>query len=350
MLIAPSIIKDIIVFCFDSIEIKLELSIKAFIKIGRFFLFFYLFRIWGACLFSFIDKFYKTFSFVKSFFVFASDIKIAHSIFALPVVLASLTFMDFTLRVDNLFFLVAAMVFARSFAMGMNRYLDRDIDSQNTRTELRNIPSGKLPAIYGLFWSLTFGAMFCGISFYWKSTLGYLSLIVLLILGFYPRMKRHSILTHYYLGVCLGLAPLGASLAIQGRIPAEILILGLAIAFWTGGFDILYALNDLLFDREHKLYSIPAALGVKKALIISRISFSLMIVCLILVGNIVSSGLIYYLGIFFIASILTLEHWLIRDSSENVRSSSLNYAFFNLNALVSVVYYAFTQLDIILKV
>lgn len=276
---------------------------------------------------------------------FATDIKIIHSIFALPFVLATFVFIGFDWDLKKLGWIVLCMISARTFAMGMNRYLDREVDAANPRTINRMIPQGRLKAPVALLWTLLFGAAFCFLATQLNFLTAILSPLVLLVLGLYPLMKKFTWLAHWYLGACLGLSPIATSIAIKGVISLEVVLLGLAVMMWTAGFDILYALQDWQFDLQHNLRSIPARFGVTRSLWISRFSFAVMIFCLVIIGLKLVRGPVYFAGVFLIGLILVFEHWLVRKSSEEVLSSKINAAFFNANAWVSVLYYCFTQLD-----
>ena len=237
------------------------------------------------------------------------------------------------------------MVSARSFAMGMNRFLDRKIDIANPRTANRMIPAGKISPNQCLAWSVTNAIIFILAAFSLSKLAGYLAIPLLLILMSYSLFKKFSWTTHYYLGLCLGLAPVAVQIALTGTVTLPIVLLGAAIMFWTAGFDILYSLQDIDFDKLKKLYSIPAKFGPKVSLTISRLSFTVMISLLILLGVTSKAGLIYYLGLTAISGVLVYEQWLVRDAKTNGQSKNINAAFFTSNAWVSVVFFCFSLLD-----
>lgn len=282
-----------------------------------------------------------------SFPSFASDIKIAHSVFALPFAATALLLVPLqSLNWSQIVALLVCMIGARSFAMGMNRYIDRDIDARNPRTQQRSIPSGQLRAQFGLVWSTIFAAVFVAAAFSLNVLSGWLSLPVLGILTGYSFMKRISWLTHWYLGFCLGMAPVAVSVALTGSIFPQVVTLGIAVMFWTAGFDILYSLQDIDFDAKHKYHSIPALVGVPKAIAISKASFALMILALIATGLLYGhGGWLFYFAIAAVATILFYEHWLIREVKKTGSLSRINAAFFTANAWVSVLFYALVQLD-----
>lgn len=280
---------------------------------------------------------------IKAFF---TDIKISHSLFALPFAASSFFISDLPLPglLQGLYLLIA-IVAARSFAMGANRYIDAPIDALNPRTKDRAIPAGKLELRDARMILLFFSCLFIFVSFNLSPLAGWLSFPVLLILAFYGRMKKISSLTHLYLGLCLGLSPIAVGVAISGTITLELLLLSLAVMAWTAGFDILYALQDISFDRSMQLKSIPAVFGVKNSLLMSRLLFILMIALLVAIGLDQKLGMIYFSGVLIVASILLFEHFLVRSSSDTHLSPRINLAFFNANAMVSVIYFVAVWLD-----
>lgn len=287
----------------------------------------------------------------RSFRAFAMDIKLSHSVFALPFVATGLIVGDVSfpgLRAMGL--ILVCMISARSFAMGMNRYLDADIDADNQRTKVRAIPSGEMSKQACLNWSLAFAVVFV-ISASLLSTLaGLLSVPLLVILAAYSFMKRWTWLTHWYLGVCLGLAPMAAQIALSGEVTLPVALVGVAVTVWTAGFDLLYSLQDRDYDKRNNLHSVPARLGPKAALILSIASFTAMFACLWVVGNLISGGPLFYVGVLSVILILAYEHWLVRDAWTTGCSKNINAAFFTSNAFVSVLFFAFTFLDRLMRV
>jgi 4-hydroxybenzoate polyprenyltransferase len=234
------------------------------------------------------------------------------------------------------------MVAARSWAMGFNRYFDRDIDSLNARTAGRMIPAGHITANETLVWSLLAGALFIMASFALSPLAGVLSLPLLIILALYSKMKHWSYFAHWYLGVCLGLAPIAVCVAVLGTIPSQALILGLAVSFWTAGFDILYATQDRDFDRKMSLHSIPARWGMRGSWRIAATLFSLMMFLLIGLGVLTHQNSIYQIGMAMIAGLLILQLWLVSDATENSASKRLSGTFLNVNASISVCFFLAT--------
>lgn len=277
---------------------------------------------------------------------FAADIKLAHSIFALPFVGVALTMTGFSgMTLLRFIQILICMVLARSFAMGMNRYLDRHIDRENDRTKVRALPAGLVNHKAYLAVTLACGVGFIFVAASLSPLAGRLSPLLLAVLAFYSLMKKISWLTHWYLGLCLGLAPIATELALFDHISWPIVLIGLAVTFWTAGFDILYSLQDREFDVTKGLHSVPAKLGHRKAIWLSRLSFVLMIVCLFGAAKEIGAGLWWNIGTGVVASILIAEHWIIRDAMVTGKSEKINMAFFNLNALVSVLFFGFALVD-----
>lgn len=288
----------------------------------------------------------------RQFHLVASDIALSHTLFALPfafsgLLLGGLSPLSFSPLLLAKFLL--CMVTARSFAMGMNRWLDHTLDRQNPRTQTRAIPAQKLRPTQMLAWSCLFGLGFILGACWFNSTAGLCSPVVLAILAGYSLMKRYTWGTHWYLGGCLGLAPIAANVAIQGYAPSVVVLLGIAIMMWTAGFDILYATQDVAFDRQMGLYSVPARFGLASAWKISAGCFSVMILLLLMIGKNMHLGTLYHVGVVGVGAMLVYELGLVRMLLQERPSTQLNRAFFTINGWVSVGFYACLQLDFLLK-
>lgn len=284
--------------------------------------------------------------FGRSFSAFSKDIKLAHSIFAMPFAMTAFIVAPMPpLSASHAILLLLCMVTARSFAMGMNRYLDRDIDIANPRTQLRMIPRGHLSPTQALSWSLIAAAVFVAAAFGLSPMAGYCALPMLVILMSYSLMKRWTWITHWYLGLCLGLAPVAVQIALMGTVTLPVVLLGLAVSLWTAGFDILYSLQDIAFDRTYGLHSVPCRFGPAASLWISRACFIAMIGMLGTVGVLAERGVLYYFGVAVVAGILTYEHALVRDARHTGASKHIGVAFFNANAYVSVAFFFFAVAD-----
>ncbi|MGQ0637454.1 MAG: UbiA-like polyprenyltransferase [Planctomycetaceae bacterium] len=268
-------------------------------------------------------------------------IRFSHTLFALPFALfaACLAWRQnrtegVSFRWQELLGIVLCMVFARSAAMAFNRLADRRLDALNPRTATRHLPQGTLSP--GIVWA------FCGLSAaaFVAATLlflpnrwpAYLSLPVLGFLSGYSYAKRFTVLCHYWLGAALMLSPVAAWIAIRGELAWAPVLLGLAVFFWVGGFDIIYACQDVAHDRSRGLYSIPARLGVPAALKLALVSHAAMLACLFALWKTASLGPVFLAGVVVVAALLAYEHWLVRPDD----LTRVNVAFFQVNAVVSV--------------
>lgn len=290
------------------------------------------------------------------FVEFASDIKLSHSVFALPFALLAMVMAAEAatpggrVRVGQVVLVVLCMVIARSFAMGMNRLLDARLDAMNPRTKGRAIPSGRLSrsaavsilvacAIAFQLVTLGFG------TFYGNWLPAILALPVLAVLGAYPLFKRFTRFCHFYLGFCLALAPVCAWVAIAGRIDVEPLLMAAAVLCWTAGFDILYATADVESDRATGVFSVPATIGVGRALWVARLTHVACVALLVTLGlHSVALGTIWFVAVALVACIFAAEHAIVRPDD----LSRLNLAFFTLNGIVSVTLGAAGIADVLL--
>ncbi|OGQ57385.1 MAG: hypothetical protein A3I75_07600 [Deltaproteobacteria bacterium RIFCSPLOWO2_02_FULL_50_16] len=273
-------------------------------------------------------------------------VKFSHSIFALPFALSSMVVAARGLPSPKILFLIVmAMVTARNTAMSMNRWIDRDIDGKNPRTQNRHLPQKLLTPRYVLIFALSNALLFVTLCLFINRLAFFLSLPTLLVLVAYSWIKRFSSLTQIYLGLCLGMAPLGAWIAVTGNLAWPPVFLGMAVLFWVAGFDILYAIQDHEFDKGHNLYSLVVSLGIPKALLLSRL-FHLMTLGLLLgFGSAAGLDLVYNIGCLFVAVLLTWEHSLIRPSD----LSRINIAFFNFNGVIGLVFLAGVCVDVLMK-
>ena len=238
-----------------------------------------------------------------------------------------------------------AMVGARTAAMSLNRLIDAEIDGRNPRTSGRALPAGLLGkgmVAAGAFISL---ALMLFAARMLNPLCFYLAPVALFFLILYSYCKRFTALAHVVLGLCLAAAPLGAWISITGALGLTPLLLALAVLFWVAGFDILYALQDLEFDRASGLHSIPVRLGVNGSLWAARL-FHLATLCF-LTALMVSAqlGPFYLAGLLLTAALLAYEHWLLRNGD----LAKLDAAFFNMNGYISVTVFAFTLADILFQ-
>ncbi|WP_300669811.1 UbiA-like polyprenyltransferase [Desulfoluna sp.] len=274
----------------------------------------------------------------ETLLVYGRMIKFSHTIFALPFALSAvvLATLEAPLTVGKLFWILVAMVGARTAAMGVNRIVDADIDESNPRTAMRAIPKGEIGKKEA--WLVVAGAAGLFIFAAWMlSPLCFkLSVPVLILLCAYSFTKRFTWLCHIYLGFSISLAPLGAWIAMTGGFSWNILVLSLALLTYIAGFDILYACQDSDFDREKGLHSIPANLGVKKAMQISTGIHTATFGLMLLLWPLFRLGWPYGLAVGLIGVLLVVEHKLVKPDD----LTHVNIAFFHMNSLISLVLFA----------
>ncbi|MHB2149436.1 UbiA-like polyprenyltransferase [Calditrichota bacterium LG25] len=264
-------------------------------------------------------------------------IKFSHSIFALPFALSSAILANdaVPLTMEKLLWIVVAMVSARSAAMGFNRLVDREYDAANPRTKNRHLPAGKIKAAEVAAFVLISSMVFVFSAYKLNMLCFALSPVALFVIFFYSYTKRFTAFSHYVLGVALGISPVGAWLAITGSFAPPPILLGLAVVFWVAGFDILYALQDYDFDRQYRLYSIPRLVGARKAMWIARFSHLVAFALLFSLWILLDLHFIYLLGLTVIAGLLSYEHALVEPDD----LSRLDMAFFNMNGIISVIFF-----------
>ncbi len=267
-------------------------------------------------------------------------IKIEHSVFALPFALASAFLAAGGLPEWRILGLVViAMIAARSAAMAFNRFLDSEIDGQNPRTAMRSIPAGRLSRSFALGFTLVCLALFVFICARLNPLALVCSPLVILVLLGYSATKRFTRYSHFVLGLALGLAPVGAWVAVTGQLHWDPVLLGLAVAGWTAGFDMIYACQDIEFDREVGLHSIPARIGVKKTLLLSRSLHLAMICLLVYLGLHWSFHPVYWVGMTIVGLCIIYEHYLVWDGD----LSKVDMAFFTMNGAISLIFGAATM-------
>jgi 4-hydroxybenzoate polyprenyltransferase len=283
--------------------------------------------------------------------LFARDIKISHTIFAMPwALLATFLAAGASPRLLQLALIVLCMIFARTVAMSSNRLLDAELDAKNSRTANRALPSGKLSRTFYLAILIA-----CGLAFIAATSLFWfvyhnlwpiaLSIPVLLFLAAYPLLKRFTQFCHYYLGAALALAPICAWLAIAGHLAIEPLLMFAAVLLWTAGFDIIYACQDFSSDLQTGVFSIPAKIGIPRALWIARLTHVLSFTAMILLG-LYSPQLrtLYFLGVAAAGALLIVEHSLVKPTD----LSKVGLAFFTVNGIISVLLGSLGIADVLL--
>ena len=271
-------------------------------------------------------------------------IKFEHTVFALPFALiATLMAADGLPAWDRLLWIVLAMFGARSAAMTFNRIVDLEFDAANPRTRIRALPAGKLTMSFAVSFTVAMSALFIVSAGMLNRLCLYLSVPVLGILFGYSYTKRFTSLSHLALGFAIGLAPLGAWVAIRGEIGLTPMLLTGAVMFWIGGFDIIYACQDTAFDRKAKLFSMPSRWGAATALKVSSAFHVGTVFLLAGVARLGGLGIVAYLGIASFAAILYWEHRIIRPDD----LSRANVAF-NLNGYVGLLLLAAIATDILI--
>lgn len=273
-------------------------------------------------------------------------IKFAHTIFALPFALTgALLAADGLPSFRQIVWIVLAMAGARTAAMAMNRLIDADIDARNPRTAVRAIPAGLISKGLTFVFIIISIALMLFSAYMLNPLCLKLSPIALGFLLFYSYCKRFTALAHVVLGICLAAAPIGAWVAIRGTVELPAVILGSIVLFWVAGFDILYALQDLDFDRTAGLHSIPVRFGVAGSLWAARVFHLVMIALLFVLFTLMNLGTFFLVGILAAVAMLLYEHWLLKDGD----LTKLDAAFFNMNGYISVAIVLFTATDVLTR-
>jgi 4-hydroxybenzoate polyprenyltransferase len=271
---------------------------------------------------------------IKRARIYLDAIKFEHTLFALPfaylgMILASRGWPGWPIVIWT----TLAMAGARTGAMAANRLIDAGLDARNPRTATRAIPQGLMsrPEMLGL---ATGGFALLHIAAWQLNGLALaLAPVAMLAVTLYSYTKRFTWGSHWILGLVDGIAPVGGWIAVTGTFSLEAIVLALAVMFWIGGFDVLYGLQDVDFDRQHGLHSIPARFGVRKALWTTRASHAATIVMLLALGNVSNLGWPYWVGVGLIGCLLTYENLLLKPHD----LSRLNIAFFNINGYIAIV-------------
>lgn len=274
-------------------------------------------------------------------------IRFSHTIFALPFAMLSavLAWQETGFRWLDLLGILLCMVFARSTAMAFNRLADRDIDALNPRTAQRHLPSGQVSVVSVWTFTIACAAGFIASTFLFTNPWPvYLSVPVLLFICAYSLTKRFTALSHFWLGASLLLAPVSAWIAIVGLEQMAVpVLLGMAVLFWVAGFDIFYACQDVEFDREAHLHSVPARLGIPLSLRLAAVCHAMMLALLVaLFWASPQLGWVYLSGVLLVAGLLVYEHWLVRPDD----LSRVNQAFFQVNGVISIGLFLLVMLQL----
>ncbi|MGA2808583.1 MAG: UbiA-like polyprenyltransferase [Terracidiphilus sp.] len=273
-------------------------------------------------------------------------IKWEHSIFALPFALtAALLAANGLPGWRTLAWILVAMVAARSSAMAFNRWADADLDVANPRTRTRAIPAGLLSRQFVLGFTVLTAAVFVLAAAELNRLTLFLSPLVLAVLWGYSYMKRVTRWSHLVLGLALGLAPSAAWIAVRGSLDARIVVLTAAVTLWAGGFDVLYACQDFDHDRAAGLHSLPQAVGIRAAFFAARVMHLAMLGLLVWFGLLFHFLAAGWLGVAAVGLLLAYEHSLV--SPRDLRR--LNAAFFTMNGVIAMVFFAFVAADLWLR-
>ena len=268
-------------------------------------------------------------------------VKFEHTLFALPFAL-----IGFFLAVEQqsgdlslslLLKVLGCMVFARNAAMGFNRYLDRSFDAANSRTAMREIPAGVVSPKKALIFVIVNSLLFVLMSWLINDLCFYLSPVALLIILGYSYTKRITPLCHFILSAGLALAPIGAYLAVAGQFAIAPLLFSMVVFFWVSGFDIIYACQDVDFDRAYQLNSVPAMIGIKKALQLSAFVHIIAAIFVISAGIVLHSGWLYRVGATIFIGLLAYQHLIIKPND----LSRVNLAFGTTNGIAGVIFAIF---------
>jgi 4-hydroxybenzoate polyprenyltransferase len=273
---------------------------------------------------------------------FSEMVMFKHSVFSLPFI-----FIAMLVAADGwfgwrLFFLgLIAAVSARNFAMGVNRYLDRDIDAINPRTASRPSVDGRVSSAQMILFIAVNAVIFVLTAYFINSLAFKLSVPILMVLGAYTFFKRFSPAAHLILGLSLGLAPVAGVVAVSNSITLWSIYLALGVMFWVAGFDLLYSLQDMAFDKAHGLHSVPSRFGSDNTMKIARFSHTLTVLLWLLFVSSAHLGFFAYLAVFFSAFMLGYEHYLVyRDFTK------IDKAFFTVNGYLGFMFLFFIILDV----
>jgi 4-hydroxybenzoate polyprenyltransferase len=277
-------------------------------------------------------------------------IKFEHTIFALPFAFMGAILGSFVVKGtwptwSQIFWIIIAMVGARSAAMALNRLIDRKFDAENPRTVMRAIPAGLLKEKEVILFIIASFVLLFVAAFQLNMLAVKLLPIAVFFLVFYSYTKRFTWACHLVLGIAIGLAPLGGWVATTGRIDWMALLLFASVALWTAGFDVIYACQDAEFDRKRGLYSIPSYFGIARALKLARWFHVITIAGFVTLYFVTHLTMWFAVGIIIAAAILVYEHRLVSPND----LSKLNTAFFTMNGILSVVVFSFTLLDLVMR-
>jgi 4-hydroxybenzoate polyprenyltransferase len=273
---------------------------------------------------------------------FARLVKIEHTVFALPFAyVGAFLAVDGAPSAHDFHWVTLAMVGARSLAMALNRLIDAGIDARNPRTATRELPSGQLTVAHVVIFCLASLGLFLAAVWQLDPLVRWLWPIPVAGFVVYPYLKRVTWLCHFWLGAVDGLAPVGAWVAITGKLPWQAWTLGAAVAFWVAGFDLFYSLFDVEVDRAQGLRSVSTRFGVEGAFAGARLSHGLTVAALVAAGVGLPVGAWYWVGVAVVGALLAYEHLLVRPADLR----RLDTAFFTMNGVISVAFFVFVLID-----
>jgi 4-hydroxybenzoate polyprenyltransferase len=292
----------------------------------------------------------QTFSGKGALLRHANLVRLPHTVFALPFALVGVVLASYLaqITVGSVLWVVVAFTSARFAAMGFNRIVDREIDARNPRTRSREIPSGTMGVREASVAVVIASIVFFVAAWQLNRLCLFLAPVALSWVLFYSYTKRFTRWSHLVLGIGLSIAPVGGYLAITGQWsnPWWMLIaLAIAVSTWVGGFDILYALQDVSFDRENGLYSVPATFGEPVALAIARLLHLITVAALAIAGLGAGAGVLYFAGVIVAGMLLLYEHSLVKADD----FTRLDAAFFTMNGVISIVFFGFVFTERLLR-
>ncbi len=277
--------------------------------------------------------------------VYLRMIKFSHSVFALPFAFTSALLAAGGLPSwSKILWITLAMVSGRSAAMGLNRVIDRRGDALNPRTCKREIPAGTIKTAEAVIFILVSTLIFLYAAYSLNPLCLKLSPLALAVFVLYPYTKRFTWLSHVVLGIAIAGAPVGAWIALRGTLDMQIIPLALSVVFWLAGFDVLYALQDVDFDKKSGLRSIPQRFGIRRSLFLARTFHILTWILLLVTAVIFDLGIVFHAGLIVVGMLLVYEHRLVKEDD----LSRLNMAFFNMNGYISLTVFVFTLFDFII--
>lgn len=288
---------------------------------------------------------------------YLSLIKFSHTIFAMPFALIGYFLALHQTRLPDgqvkaefewklFLFVILCMVFARNAAMAFNRFIDREIDIKNPRTAIREIPAGLIKAKSALLFVIVNSLLFIATTYFINTLTFKLSPVALLIILGYSVTKKLTAICHLILGLGLSLAPIGAYLAVTGEFALLPILYAFVVLLWVSGFDIIYALQDLDFDKEEELKSFPVFFGKKGALNASTLLHILTALITLFAGYFGQFGTLYWIGSIIFIGLLFYQHTLVKPND----LSKVNIAFFTTNGIASIIFAAFTITELVIDI